>query len=128
MSDMTAENYVSVDRALRELRSDGRQDVTSLNEIFGAWEQLIEQIEDGYDGSIYEYTNDLHCRAQLAAVMPLLTDRVQRLRRPELQRLDARFIAATEAGELGITRSPDGAWWRDRRPVDPGPELARDLP
>lgn len=122
MGEMTAEDYESIDRALRELHARGWRKTITLNEMFEAWASLVAEVERGYDQVVYEYTNDMACRDWLALVLPMLTDRVRDARAEELEGLDARFKAATEDdGGLAISRSyriedKDRWWWR-RRPI-----------
>lgn len=61
----------------------------------GAWRGLIREVEEGYDQLVDEYMNDLSCRDWLELAWPMLTERVRTARLPELEALDARFLAAT---------------------------------
>ena len=48
--------------------------------------------------------------------------------RPQLDALDARFMAATVPGpDSTVADESDGAWWSDRRPVLLVGELAEDF-
>ncbi|MEU2395573.1 hypothetical protein [Streptomyces sp. NPDC007369] len=112
---LTAEEYAAVHAAVSTgagHRIDGQP--WTLNSLFEAWEDLVEEVEEGYGWCAPELDNDLWCRAALARVWPLLPPRVQTLRRPELDALDARFRTATvpwpDRGE-----EPHG-WWTLRIP------------
>jgi hypothetical protein len=101
--------------------------------MMGAWEQLVAQIEFGYDGMADEYTNDLACRDWLAAAWSLITDGVRAARKPELDDLDLRFLEATAEDDEGALscfyrRDPEDGWWWRRLPIRRLGEFARDLP
>jgi hypothetical protein len=133
MGEMTAEDYESIDCALRELHPRGWRKALTLNEMLEAWASLVAEVERGYDQMVYEYTNDMACRDWLSVVWPMLTDRVRDARGEELEALDARFMAATEDddGRLPLRRfyrneDKDGWWWR-RRPSKVTGVFAADL-
>jgi hypothetical protein len=63
----SAEQIVQLDAALDAL-AEGRSYRPTLNGLIRGWRELVEQIEAGYDSSIYEYFNDLHIRTMLQAV------------------------------------------------------------
>jgi hypothetical protein len=113
----TAAEMAELDAALDSLAEGGSYRPT-LNGLIRGWRALVEQIERGYDWSIYEYFNDLHVRSMLQAVIdraPAIRAWVQR----EVAPLDERFRAATRArGTHELL---------DRVPRFPGPELAGDL-
>ena len=62
MGEMTAEDYESIDCALRELHPRGWRKALTLNEMLEAWASLVAEVERGYDQMVYEYTNDMACR------------------------------------------------------------------
>ena len=41
----------------------------SLNSLLQRWEDFVAQVEKGYEGSIYEYTNDLSIRDVLQEIL-----------------------------------------------------------
>jgi hypothetical protein len=113
----TAEQRAELDAALDAL-AEGRSFRPTLNGLIGGWCDLVEQIEAGYDWSIYEYFNDLHVRAMLQSVL----DGAPALRawtESDVAPLDERFRRATRP------RGTDD--FLDRVPLFPGPELAGDL-
>ncbi|WP_374456745.1 hypothetical protein [Nocardioides sp.] len=132
MSEMTAEDYASVDRASRELHAAGWRKAFTLNEMFAAWASLVADVERGYDQMVDEYTNDMACRDWLSLAWPMLTENVRAARASELDSLDARFRAATyEDGGRAIGRffaveNKAGWWWR-RRPTKAEGVFAADL-
>lgn len=131
MAEMTAEDYESVDRASRALYEQGWRKRFSINEMTSAWRGLIREVEEGYDQLVDEYTNDLSCRDWLALAWPMLTERVRAARSPELDALDARFLAATVEdtdGRLSRFFDVKGKdWWWQRIPAIRRGEFAGDL-
>ncbi|MFD8417000.1 hypothetical protein ACFV2Q_35575 [Streptomyces sp. NPDC059650] len=93
---LTAEEYAAVHTAVATgagRRNDGRP--WTLNALFEAWQDLVEEVEEGYGWCAPELDNHLWCRTALARVWRLLPPRVRALRRPQLDELDARFRTAT---------------------------------
>jgi hypothetical protein len=132
MNELTARDNESVDHAGRLLRERGWKKAFTLDEMMTAWEQLVAKVELGYSDMVDEYTNDLACRDWLAAAWPLVTDHVRTVRKPELDALDLRFLAATAEDSAGELRrfyrieANDGWWWR-RLPLRRFGEFAADL-
>ena len=130
--DLTAADYESVHRAGRVLHEQGWRRVFTLDEMLDAWAALVAEIEQGYDQTVDEYTNDLSCRRWLAAAWPMLTARVRAHRQAELDALDERFLAATtDDGGLHLGRfygfESRGNWWLLRLPAIRRGEFARDI-
>jgi hypothetical protein len=101
----------------------------SLTDLIGRWEKFATQVLEGYDDSIYEYTNDLSTRDLLqeianASALPL---RVKLLN--TLHKYDERFKQATrEVPRPLIRNSKVGLnWWQSRIPVKLRSELEADL-
>ncbi|MFD7629608.1 hypothetical protein ACFV7Q_26880 [Streptomyces sp. NPDC059851] len=93
---LTVEEYAALRAAVSSgagLQNDGRP--WTLNLLFEAWQDLVEEVEEGYGWCAPELDNDLWCRTALAGVWRLLPPRVQTIRQSELDELDARFRAAT---------------------------------
>jgi hypothetical protein len=92
--------------------------VVTTKELLEGWEQLIEQVEEGYPDNIDEYLNDLEIRGAL--------DR--RMKRGEEPRwvaerlavLDERFRALL----LPEPARADLPWWEGHLPRRAGAELA----
>ena len=118
---MQAEDYASVDRAESTLREQGWTARLTLNGAFASWKQFIDDVAEGYDWAIDEYTNDLHVRDWLDQAWPLLSDRVRQSRASELAALDELWREATLeddgalVGRFFRIDERSGWWWR-RRP------------
>jgi hypothetical protein len=93
------------------------------------WENFVSEVEEGYDDSIYEYTNDLSVRDLLQVVVdncPLaLRDKLI----GALRIWDERFNKATEESKRPVLpdKERSQAWWWFRVPVKRGSELVNDL-
>ncbi|MEY9965642.1 hypothetical protein ABIA33_003688 [Streptacidiphilus sp. MAP12-16] len=104
----------------------------SLNARLEAWAQVVAEVEEGLDTMfVWEFTQDLAHRDWLSDAWPLMSDRVRRLRQPELDALDERFRAATgllKAWGMSETEVREQVrWWQYRYPLlvtgDPSEEL-----
>jgi hypothetical protein len=128
---LTAEDYASIHRAT-ELLSTKYLHRLTLNARLEAWSEFVEDVEGGFDVCwAWEFDNDAAHRDWLHDAWPILTERVRRLRQPELDALDDRFRAATAPiTPLGMSRSTMDEreeWWQFRYPLqvtgDPGDPL-----
>lgn len=98
----------------------------SLTQLLDGWQRLVTQVEQGYEDSIYEYTNDLSVRDLLDQV---LLQAPQTLRSKILVRIepwDDRFRAATVSVERPIAPGKSSQRWQCI-PRRFGSELERDL-
>ncbi|UWE08217.1 hypothetical protein [Actinacidiphila bryophytorum] len=128
---LDAEDYASVLRAVQLLSGRHRRDMT-LNARMDAWAEFVADVEEGFDTMwAWEFEHDMVHRDWLHDAWPILTERVRRLRQPELDALDERFRLATapvpsSGMSAGATSSP-ARWWRSRYPRlvtgDPTAEL-----
>src|SRR5689334_23295426 len=119
---MTPADYESMEHAGHVLHERGWRKKFSVDEMTGAWRQLIGLIEAGYDQLVYEYINDLSCREWIALAWPMLTEHVRSVRQAEVDALDGQFIAATtedKEGKLAQFYRVDAAdgWWWQRIPT-----------
>ncbi|MFE2171253.1 hypothetical protein ACFXB3_40245 [Streptomyces sp. NPDC059447] len=112
MTHLTAEEYEAV-RAAVAVGARGRS--WTLNSLFAAWRDVVEDVEEGYGLSAPEFGGELTCRDVLAATWPLLPPRVRAVRRPGLDELDGRFRAATTPWPDRPEEPPQ--WWHRRIPL-----------
>lgn len=99
------------------------------------WEEIVSQVERGYELTIDDYLNDVDLRDILEAVWPLASDEQRRPLRARRELADNRYRAVTQdcpplwgeavTEEMGFTREKE--WWYFRRPRKPGQMLADDL-
>lgn len=115
-------DYDSVYAAMSELEQRGWRKAT-VNERVAAWEALVDAVEQGYDMTVDDYTNDLAVREWLDLLRPLVTARVQASLDVRLAPLDARFRSAT----VPAAKMPGaGDGWFYRLPRVLVGELAED--
>jgi hypothetical protein len=123
MSEMTAEDYDSVESAERTLVGQGWRPGT-LNEHVEGWASLVGIVEDGYTMTVYDYTNDLAVRHWLQLAQPIVSERVRDSLRSRLAPLDERFLRATVVP--GRPLPGCGAQWWCRLPSRLVEELRED--
>lgn len=93
------------------------------------WDNFVSDVDEGYNNSIYEYTNDLSVRDLLQTIIdnsPLaLRDKLI----AALQILDERFRKATKESNRSLLpdQEKSQAWWWFRVPTKFGTELKNDL-
>jgi hypothetical protein len=101
----------------------------TFNELLNSWILFVNEVERGYDDSIYEYRNDLSVRDILAEIVerspPDLRQKLDEL----LDSWDTRFVSATKPSKRPLASRPDVrnvAWW-NRVPIVLTSELETDL-
>lgn len=122
---MTAAGFAAAfEGAVTQRRRGGPRTPTG---IVGAWEQLVEIVEAGYEDNVYEYDNDLAIRDLIEELLhlPVLAAF------PEFGWFNDSVAALDERMRSGLSaepvRLPGGRWWRSHLPVRAGAELADDL-
>jgi hypothetical protein len=100
----------------------------SLNKLFAQWAEFVRAVERGYDGSIYEYTNDLCVRDRLQSLIAASSPTLRAKLEKSLAPVDERFTVATEpaARPLRSDSADPPSWWR-RIPRRRRGELGDDL-
>jgi len=56
---------ITYKNALEDLYLSKYNKRLNLNEIIGQWEDLVQECEDGYGYSIYEFDNEVSCRENI---------------------------------------------------------------
>lgn len=96
--------------------------------LVAAWRSFVEQCERGYSMNIYEYENDLSCRARIQETMEdptLAASSDMKELVEEVAQVDDRFRRLLQTGVLiGDAGSP---WWERGVPRLAGGELASDF-
>lgn len=123
---LTSEDLASVAAVQDELVRGGWTVRWSINQVVDGWTSLVVQIERGYDGCVYELTNDLSVRECAERMVELASPRVAGLLTEHLSRPDERYRAATRALDRSLRGSSE-RWWLQRVPNVLAGELARDL-
>lgn len=112
---LTAEEYEAVREAVRTVAgSSGARQPRTPNSLLEQWNELVDEVEEGYGWSAPELANDLGCRTALARLWRLLPPRVRAVRQRELEEIDRRFRSATV--DWPGHDDPEGLWWLRRVP------------
>lgn len=106
------------------LHERGWRKVFTVAEMVNQWDLLVRTVENGYEDSIDEYTNDLYSRNWLHEAWVLLPGHVLVTWNQRIRELDDRFRASTafDDGEAvsqfhRVSRfDPDDMWWWRRHP------------
>lgn len=113
--------------AVMERLSERARRPVTLNGLLEAWRSFVTEVEQGYQHTVYDYTNDMYARIHLEEVMES-APAVRRWVVAEVGPWDNRFIDATRIANSrppGIPRDADDFY--RRVPARPGENLARDL-
>lgn len=124
--DLTPEEQLQLAAALETVVADTAS-MTSLNALLRDWKDFIRAIERGYGDSIYEYTNALSVRDQLAAVVDHSPITLRAKVSTAIEPLDERFETATEPAARPLKASGAISFWWTRIPIRRVGELADDL-
>jgi len=98
--------------------------------LIDAWSKIVEEIASGYEFTIYDYTNDLSVRDEIAEMMQALTDNGKKALAELVDPIDERFKEATREIPISVlhpSETPSDYWWWYRVPTEPGEDLASDL-
>ncbi|MFD7025286.1 hypothetical protein [Promicromonospora sukumoe] len=103
----------------------GRRAAWSILGFVEAWQSLVDEVETGYGGDVYEYEAELSVRDDLERAIVS----------PELKLLDewASFRAQVLVADaqlrhlLGPIVREGGPWWRSRVPARAGAEFVSDV-
>lgn len=99
----------------------------SLERLLARWETFVVEVESGYEGSIYDYANDVSVRDLLHVatqeVPPTLASMIATLLAP----WDQRFLDATHPLERTVGALSGEHAWSGRVPNRESHELMNDL-
>lgn len=126
------EDYASI-RQATQLLSNRYLRALTLNARMEAWAEFVTDVEEGFNTMwAWEFDNDITDRDWLHHAWPILTERVRRLRQPELDALDKRFRAATAPikppGRGRSAMAEQARWWQFRYPLLVAGDPAEQLP
>ena len=124
---LSPEEASAIEIAAARVLGEGRG--KSWPEYLERWNQVVQQVEQGYDFTIYDYTNDLDIRSRLESILDQTSrgsakDKLARM----IEAIDERFLNATYERAIPLARGHSlDEWWWNRAPQKAGPELERDL-
>jgi hypothetical protein len=130
MRPITSDEEAALTRALQEIqRRTGARSTATLEYLVSRWSRFVEEIERGYELSIYDYTNDLCVRDVLDDVIELVPESLRGDIRTELAAWDDRYRLATKPSAAPLLPGEDvvgrARWHRVPRLLDG--ELKDDL-
>lgn len=101
----------------------------SIASLLERWQQFVKAVEEIYDDSIYEYTNDLSVRDLLEKVINACPSTVRIRLTNALSPTDRRFLTVTRPMSVPLMHRSGNSlgWWWFRMPLRLGPELQNDL-
>lgn len=101
----------------------------SLDELLHKWRDVVRHVERGYDGSIYEYTNDLSVRDLLERILISAPQSLREKLLVVLHPWEDRFNGATREVSRPVApgRVQEAFRWWFRIPIRMGGELENDL-
>jgi hypothetical protein len=127
---LTTEEQSALQRVLAKQSSRAKHAVSfTIERLLDKWSRFVTEVENGYELSVYDYTNDLAVRDLIMEVAASIPERLRLILLREVEPWDDRFRIATRRSSLpvapGITRSSGTWWWRVPRLLCD--ELRKDL-
>jgi hypothetical protein len=100
----------------------------TLEYLLSRWAGFVSSIENVYDFTIYDYTNDLSVRDLLEEVLQACPEPLRKKIWDEVKELDDRFASTTKLSTRPLLKIDARiGWWWYRVPLEPGDELLEDL-
>ncbi|RZU25079.1 hypothetical protein [Streptomyces sp. BK239] len=116
-----------VDRFRHMAVRAGRRQVSTPFAVLEQWETFVDDCREGYDGTLYEYRDELSVRRFLQGVLddPVVRDTPEiEWFAAEVARIDAKFRELLGAGHP----VPGGtAWWDRAVPGLAGEDMAQNI-
>lgn len=114
-------------RALTELRVEwGESFKPTLASLVSGWHKAVQEVENGYRLSIFDYAHDLQLRDVLEDIKQTVPERLRNEIDQAVKAWDERFLEATEPTDKPLSLASDEqprAWWfRFPRKLNPDPD------
>jgi hypothetical protein len=102
---------------------------TELGYLVRRWNSFAVEVEQGYGGTIHDYTNDVSVRDLLAEVIAALSPSSARAIEESIAAADETYRRATTVSSKTLLPLPPGvhSWWWFRVPSRLTDELRQDL-
>ena len=126
---LTSEETTVLERIQHRLSERAGHSLT-LNQLFQRWREFVIQVEQCYQDSFYEYTNDLSVRDVLEEILQEVPPSLREELTSEIRPWDERFTEATrEIKQALLPNVTPGSlpWWWFRIPKNLGEILKEDL-
>ena len=104
--------------------------IFALSHHLSQWRRFVLAVEEGYQLTIYDYTNDLSTRDLLEKMVQQASCGLLARFKEQLVEWDRRFLAATRRVKRPLIPALEGehlGWWWYRIPKTSGRELEEDL-
>ena len=99
-----------------------------INTLIEQWAKFVAQeVEPGYEFTIYDYRNDVDTRTEIEEVLQVLSPEGRRQVESVLRPIDERFKRATFPLKGSVWNHTLRQWWYCRAPKRMGDDLERDL-
>ena len=107
----------------------GNQPNFNWNNYRMRWQKFVSEVAQGYDASIYDYTNDLSIRSELAGFISKLPKQLADKLNLSLKEADKRFLELTVPANVHLLGLSDeqANLWLHRLPIKPTGELLHDI-
>lgn len=125
---LSREDVHALDAILAPL-SERAKDRLSLNQLLHGWGYFVVQVERQYEGSIYEYTNDLSTRDLLEEILLRVPQPLHDRLSEAVSPWDDRFHEATRKVKRPLAPgvAQDAPSWWFRVPKNLSKQLENDL-
>lgn len=127
--NLTADDIATLEPMLELMSKQAHYKIT-LPYLLSRWSKFITEVEEGYQMSIYEYTNDLSTRNLLQKIVDQCPSlEVSRKLLETIIELDARFTKVTRKIEKNLINQTNEeiAWWWYHIPNILDPDLENDF-
>jgi hypothetical protein len=127
MQQLTPAEHQAVMEVLRRRGHHAVSGDAYVEDLLARWERFVQEVQSGYEFTIYDYVNDLNVRetlAEISELQPSLKDKLA----TRLSPADSMFRENTTAIPRTLYKfGAASAWWYYRVPLRPGDELREDL-
>jgi hypothetical protein len=127
--NLSVEEEKMLEPILHKLSEQAKR-VLTLDSLVEIWKNFVHEVEEGYPGSIYDYTNDLSTRDILQIIIDQCSSPIREKILSVISNWDSQFIKATwelDRPLLPSKKDKNQKWWWFRVPTKPGYELGNDL-
>ncbi|UCB56615.1 MAG: hypothetical protein JSV30_05240 [Candidatus Omnitrophota bacterium] len=128
MVEFSKDEQKALEEIISRLSKRAKQKFT-LDSLLGKWSAFIADVEKGYSGTVYDYTNDLSVRDLLEELIIEAPPNAGAKLMAAIQKLDQKFIKLTQEAAFPFGSWQEGKapfWWK-RIPLKLRGELKEDL-
>lgn len=118
-ADLTADEQDAI-AALEARFSERAHFSITIGKLLSSWQRFVVEVEQGYEDSIDDYTNDLSTRDLLDETLRAAPQDLNRTLLATIEPVDRRFQQATRADDKHLIETfirPGEGWWWSRLPI-----------